>query len=107
MSACRVFFVVVLVLVLLLLSGCVTTDRATRVDVVEVVKPVFTVPESLRDLPKVERPDLAYNYLVIEDKERPDDVIKSLIESILQLQNYCEKLEANEAIIRAAMFPAK
>lgn len=79
-----------------MLVGCSTTPDPhiiTKVETVEVYKPVFEVPEELKNFPKLERPDLPTNHLEKGDENRPGHVAKVVVESMAILREYAEALE--------------
>lgn len=80
---------------LLAIVGCASTEppTVTRIETVEVYKPVFKIPDELKDFPTPQRPDLSINYLTDDDKSRPGHVAKIIIESMATLQEYAEALE--------------
>lgn len=80
----------------MLLVGCSTTPDPqiiTKIETVEVYKPVFEVPEELKNFPKLNRPDLPSNHLEQGDEERPGHVAKVIVESMAILREYAEALE--------------
>lgn len=96
-------------LVALLSIGCASTKTkyVTKIETVTVYKPVYTPPESLKDVKVIERPDLKSNYIVVVDKEDPGKVVKILLESMAQLRAYAEQLEnQNKVLLEIHMRPA-
>ncbi len=84
-----------LILLSLFMVGCVGTPTTpvTRVETVEVYKPVFVVPDELKEFPVIQRPDLPTNHLTAEDRDNPGQVAKIVIESMAILREYAEALE--------------
>lgn len=91
------------------LLGCATTEPqiVTRVETVEVYKPVFEVPEELKNFPKLNRPDLPTNHLEKGDEARPGHVAKVVIESMAILREYAEALEDHIAAYDKALKDAE
>lgn len=80
----------------LMLIGCTSTPKptvVTRIDTVEIFKPVFEVPQELKDFPDLQRPDLPTNHLKRGDEANPGHVAKVMIESEAILREYAEALE--------------
>ena len=91
----------------LMACGSTQIKYVDRVETIEVEKPVFTVPQEIKDLKPLERPKLEYNNLTETDKQDPDKVIKSAIKSIIQLQTHVEKHEVREEKILEAIEEAE
>lgn len=95
-----------IILMTILISGCGLFNRkpeiqyVTKIETVYVDKPVYTVPENLKNLPIVSRPVLKIDQLTASDKQNHEKVAKATAQTIIQLQSYCGKLELNEQLIR-------
>ena len=89
------------VIVALMVGGGTTqTKYVTRIETVTVYKAVPTVPENLKNIPKVNRPDLTVNHLTPADKTDPDKVARAVVASEAQLRAYIQQLEDNEKAFR-------
>lgn len=98
--------IIMLLLLTAVVTGCASvpeTKYVTRVETVTVYKPVYTPPPELQNLPEINRPDLATNYLSAEDKQRPGHVVKTVVESIAQLRTYAEILEGRIEVYKRAL----
>jgi hypothetical protein len=92
------------------LFGCSSTPQikyVDRVEVVEVEKPVFTIPKEIKELEPLDRPKPEYTNLTEEDKNNPKKVIDSALKSILQLETHIEKYETREKKIIEALDEAE
>lgn len=88
-----------LFLCILLLTGC-ANNCVKEIKTQTVLKPVYTVPENLKQLPIVECPDLPTNHFTVEDKKNHDKVSKSIITSFAIMQTCLEKYKQNENVFR-------
>ena len=82
--------------VCLMVVGCTSTPKPvtiTRIETVEVFKPVFEIPAELNEFPNLTRPDLPTNHLKRGDEKKPGHVAKVMIESEAILREYAEALE--------------
>jgi len=76
----------ILLLCVVLLSGCHTTPKYPEIVTVEV--PVFYCPQPV----DIEKPELYIFGLSDEDAKNPDKVFKAYAASIKQLENYATLL---------------
>jgi hypothetical protein len=79
---------------------CSCASKPAKIETVTVYKPVYTPPESIKDIKQIPRPDVSSNYLTEQDKLDPGKVVKSLLETIAQLRIYAEQLENNDKAYR-------
>ena len=101
--------IIVLLVGALLVSGCCTTPDPTiitRIDTVEIYKPVFDVPEDLKSFPVLARPELPLDQLSAGDESNPGYVAKTIIQSVLILQEYAEALEDQVSAYRKVVSEA-